>query len=69
MPMTRRGVTITEMIVVIAIISMLLGLSGLTLSSVRSAGRSVSCLNNLRQMSIGAQQYALQYNYFPPAIR
>ncbi len=60
--MTSRGVTIIEMIVVIAIISMLLGLSGLTLSSVRSAGRNVSCLNNLRQMSIGTNQYALQYN-------
>lgn len=67
--MTRRGVTIIEVIVVIAIITMLLGLSGLTLSSVGSAGRNVSCLNNLRQMSIGASQYALQYNYFPPAIR
>ena len=69
MPMTRRGVTIIEVIVVIAIIAMLLGLSGLTLSSVGAAGRNVSCLNNLRQMSIGASQYALQYNYFPPAIR
>ena len=69
MPLTRRGFTILEMIVVIAIIAMLLGLSGLTLSGVRSAGRNVKCLNNLRQMSIGARQYALQYNYFPPAIR
>ena len=67
--MTRRGVTIIEIIVVIAIIAMLLGLTSLTLSGVRSAGRNVSCLNNLRQMSIGARQYALQYNYFPPAIR
>ncbi len=76
MGLTRRrahdwlaGFTVIELIVVIAVTALLLSMLVPSLASVRAAGRSVACLSNLRQMSIAAQRYALEYQYFPPALR
>jgi len=63
------GFTVIELIVVIAVIALLLSMLVPSLASVRAAGRSAQCLANLRQMAIAAQRYALQYKYFPPALR
>ncbi len=63
------GFTVIELIVVIAVTTLLLALLVPSLASVRAAGRSAACMSNLRQMSIAAQRYALEYKYFPPAIR
>lgn len=65
----RRGITITEVLVALFMAATLSGLSFLAFSGVRASGRSVRCLNNLRQMALGATSYALEYDYFPAAIR
>lgn len=67
--MIRRGMTITELLVVLMCISVLTALSVLAFSGVRTSGRSVSCLSHLRQLTLAAQQYALEYDYFPASIR
>jgi len=63
------GFTVIELIVVVAVTALLLSMLVPSLASVRASGRSVACLSNLRQMSIAAQRYALEYTYFPPALR
>jgi len=63
------GFTVVELIVVVAVTALLLAMLVPSLASVRAAGRSAACLSNLRQMAIAAQRYALEYKYFPPAIR
>lgn len=65
----RRGFTITELLVVIFIMTMLTGLSVLALSGMRNTGRSTRCLGNLRQMALAATAYALEFDHFPASIR
>jgi prepilin-type N-terminal cleavage/methylation domain-containing protein/prepilin-type processing-associated H-X9-DG protein len=65
----RDGFTVVELLVVVAVMALLLALLVPALGSVRAAGRNAACMSNLRQMSIAAQRYALEYKHFPPAIR
>ena len=65
----HAGFTVIELIVVLAVIALLLSMLVPSFASIRAAGRSVACMANLRQMAIAAQRYALQYKYFPPALR
>jgi prepilin-type N-terminal cleavage/methylation domain-containing protein/prepilin-type processing-associated H-X9-DG protein len=65
----QRGLTLTEILIVIGISGVLLGLAAAVLGPVRSAAQSAQCASNLRQMGIAAQHYALTYQYFPPAVR
>ena len=58
-----------ELLVVVAVAALLVSILLPALASVRSSGRSALCISNLRQMSIAAQRYALEYQYFPPGIR
>lgn len=62
------GFTLVEVLVTIAILSMLLGLLLPVLSSVRVSGRSIVCQNNLRQMSMAAEAYATKYRAYPIAL-
>jgi prepilin-type processing-associated H-X9-DG protein/prepilin-type N-terminal cleavage/methylation domain-containing protein len=69
-PAARRdGFTLIELLVVVATVALLLGLLLPALSSVQASSRSALCVSNLRQMAIAAQGYALEYQYFPPAVR
>jgi prepilin-type processing-associated H-X9-DG protein len=54
---------------VIAVLAVLASLLVPALSGAVSAGRSARCLSNLREMTLAARAYALEYSYFPPAIR
>ncbi len=63
------GFSVVELIVVVAITALLLSIFVPTLASVRASGRGAVCVSNLRQMAIAAQRYALEYQFFPPAIR
>jgi prepilin-type processing-associated H-X9-DG protein len=65
----RRAFSLIELLVVLATIALLLGLMLPALSGVRSSSRTALCISNLRQMAIAAQHYALEYRFFPPAIR
>jgi prepilin-type N-terminal cleavage/methylation domain-containing protein/prepilin-type processing-associated H-X9-DG protein len=53
----RQGFTLVELLVVIAIIAVLAGLLAPGLSNAREKGRSVSCVNNLRQLGVAIQMY------------
>ncbi|MEQ8317481.1 MAG: prepilin-type N-terminal cleavage/methylation domain-containing protein [Phycisphaerales bacterium] len=64
----RRGFTLIEILVVIAIIAVLLGVLLPVLAGARDAGRAAVCLSNLRQAHLICAQYADEYDGFGPAI-
>jgi prepilin-type N-terminal cleavage/methylation domain-containing protein/prepilin-type processing-associated H-X9-DG protein len=56
--MKKRGFTLVEMLVVIAIIGVLVALLLPALSAAREAARNAQCRNNLRQMGVSLQTFA-----------
>lgn len=53
----KRGFTLIEILVVIAIISLLAGLLFAGFSRARENGRKTNCLSNLRQLQMATMQY------------
>ena len=66
---TRRirnnGFTLVELLVVIAIIGILVGMLFPAIQMVREAARRTSCLNNIRQIALAAQNYESTFQRFP----
>ena len=58
-PELAGGFTLTELLVVIALISLLVGLVLFGLSSIRQTARGLQCLNNQREMMGGWTAYAV----------
>jgi prepilin-type N-terminal cleavage/methylation domain-containing protein/prepilin-type processing-associated H-X9-DG protein len=61
-----RGFTLVELLVVIAIIGVLVSLLLPAIQSSREAARRTRCLNNLRQLGIGLNDYRTNRGSFPP---
>jgi len=67
--MKGKTFTLVELLVVIAVISLLMTLLLPALNSARSYARDTACLNNMRQLGQGLNFYAVDYNnYLPPSF-
>jgi prepilin-type N-terminal cleavage/methylation domain-containing protein len=63
---SRRGFTIVELLVVLAIVGLLLALLIPSLSRARAQAMRTQCLNNIRQIGIGIVIYVHDYDELPP---
>jgi prepilin-type N-terminal cleavage/methylation domain-containing protein len=61
----RRGVTLLELMVVMAIIGLLLALTLPAVQSVRGAARKTTCQNHLRQLALAIDQFESNQGRYP----
>jgi len=59
---SRRGFTLMELLVVVAILALLIALLLPTISNARGAALRIECLNNLRNLGMAHVMYQNEYN-------
>src|SRR5205807_1596476 len=65
LPNRRSGLTLVELLVVMAIIGMLVGLSLPAVNAAREQGRATVCKNNLRQIALAALLHESAQGFYP----
>lgn len=63
---SRRGFTLTELLVVIALTGILLALTVPAVQVARESARATQCRNNLRQISLAMHSFLELHGHFPP---
>lgn len=63
--MTRHGLTLIELLIVIAVLSLLLQITLPAIEMSREAARSIQCSNNLRQLAVASHLHLDAQNHFP----
>ena len=64
----RDGFSLVELMVVIAIIVMLTALLLPALNRAIGRARQTQCMNNVRQLGIGLQQFVSEYHHYPLSV-
>lgn len=64
----RCGLTLVEVLVVMAIIALLVGLLLPAVQSIRETSRMAQCKNNLKMFGLAATNFENAYNAFPPSL-
>lgn len=62
----RRGMTLVEMLAVIAIIGLLVGMLLPAVQGARESARRMTCGNNIRQIALALEQHHASRGAFPP---
>lgn len=64
----RKGFTLVELLVVVAIIAILIALLLPAVQQAREAGRRAQCRNHLKQIALALHNYLDSYTCFPPSF-
>ena len=62
----RRGFTLVELLVVVAVIGVLIGITFPAVQTLRNSARRTVCQNNLRQMALATKTYEANQLKLPP---